>query len=546
MRARRYPSFLLKSGGALALVVLADRLFWASGGIGSNIGVFAAALVAILLTVSPSVWRNRLALGVIALAALLCLALGDDPGLLAWTLFWSAISVAALLPRASGFGSTVDWLVRLLAQSVVSIVGPWRDLARLKRARTTRRASGLRGVLPLLPLPIVGGTVFLSLFAMANPLIGDAFEKLQLPELQVVRVILWLVVTTLVWGILRPRKLRWRAHTPSPADDPIRLAGVSVGSVTLSLVVFNALFALQNALDLAFLWSGAGLPDGMTLAAYAHRGAYPLIATALLAGVFVLVTLRPGSDTAAVPLIRRLVVLWVGQNVFLVASSILRTLDYVDAYSLTRLRVAALLWMALVAVGLSLILWRMLASKSATWLINANAFAGGIVLIACTFVDLGSVAASWNVRHANEVGGKGAALDLCYLSGLGPSALVSLVELESRPAADPEFADRAASVRAVILQDVLRSQTHGFWTWRNARRLDQVRGLVRQMPHGLARPANSQFGRNCDGSFYFPPVVEPEVIEPQAGDADPEAAVAADAADNAADKAATLTQGSAR
>ena len=84
----------------------------------------------------------------------------------------------------------------------------------------------------------------------------------------------------------------------------------------------------------------------MTLAGYAHRGAYPLIATALLAGLFVLVTLRPGSDTVRIPLIRRMVVLWVAQNVFLVASSILRTRDYIDAYSLTRLRVAALAWMA--------------------------------------------------------------------------------------------------------------------------------------------------------------------------------------------------------
>lgn len=184
-------------------------------------------------------------------------------------------------------------------------------------------------------------------------------------------------MATLVWTVLRPRKLRWWARAPSHADSVVSLPGVSVGSVTLSLIAFNALFALQNGLDLAFLWSGAGLPDGMTLAAYAHRGAYPLIATALLAGVFVLVTLRPGSETAAVLLIRRLVVLWVGQNVFLVASSILRTLDYIDAYSATRLRVAALVWMVLVAVGLSLILWRMLAAKSAIWLVNANALAGG-------------------------------------------------------------------------------------------------------------------------------------------------------------------------
>ena len=534
MRARRHPSFLYKCGGALALVVLADRLFWASGGIGSNIGAFAAALVAILLAVSPSIRRNSLALGAAALAALLCLALGDDPGILAWTLFWSAISVAALLPRATGFGSTAEWLVRLLAQSVVSIVGPWRDLARLRRVRPAHRPFGLRGILPLLPLPLIGGSIFLALFATANPLIGDAFESLQLPEVQAFRVILWSIVATLVWSILRPRRLRWWAHTPAQADNPINLAGVSVGSVTLSLIVFNALFALQNGLDLAFLWSGAGLPDGMTLATYAHRGAYPLIATALLAGVFVLVTLRPGSDTAAVPLIRRLVVL--------VASSILRTLDYVDAYSLTRLRVAALLWMALVAVGLSLILWRMLAGKSATWLINANALAGGIVLLACTMVDLGSVAASWNVRHAREVGGNGAVLDLCYLGGLGPSALVSLVELESRPASDPAFADRVASVRASVMRELVRNQENGFWTWRNARRLDQVRDLARQMPSGLARPADSQHGRNCDGSFYVPPVVSADMVGPRALEADAEA----DAPTNAADNSATLTQGSTR
>ena len=353
---------------------------------------------------------------------------------------------------------------------------------------------------------------------------------------------MWTIVATLVWGVLRPRKLRWRTYAPWHDDDPIKLPGVSVGSLTLSLVVFNALFALQNGLDLAYLWSGAGLPDGMTLAVYAHRGAYPLIATALLAGVFVLVTLRPSSDTAAVPLIRRLVVLWVGQTVFLVASSILPTLDYVDAYSLTRLRVAALMWMALVAVGLSLILWRLLAGKSATWLINANALAGGIVLLACTMVDLGSVAASWNVRHAREVGGKGAALDLCYLGGLGPSALVSLVELEARSPADPEFQDRVASVRQATLERVQQGQENGFWTWRNARRLDQVRNLVGQMPHGLARPAKDHFGRNCDGSLNIPPLDEPDAVEPQAVEANPEAEVPA----NANATAVTLTNGRAQ
>ena len=37
----------------------------------------------------------------------------------------------------------------------------------------------------------------------------------------------------------------------------------------------------------------------MTYAAYAHRGAYPLIVTALIAAGFVLAALRPGSATSA-------------------------------------------------------------------------------------------------------------------------------------------------------------------------------------------------------------------------------------------------------
>lgn len=96
------------------------------------------------------------------------------------------------------------------------------------------------------------------------------------------------------------------------------------------------------------------MPKGVTLAEYAHRGAYPLIVTALLAALFVIVTLRPGSSTAAMPAIRKLVVLWIAQNIVLVGSSIVRTFDYVEAYSLTILRISALAWMVLVAVGLVL------------------------------------------------------------------------------------------------------------------------------------------------------------------------------------------------
>ena len=62
-------------------------------------------------------------------------------------------------------------------------------------------------------------------------------------------------------------------------------------SVRNALLMFNVMFALQTGLDLAIVSGGAALPEGLSYASYAHRGAYPLVVTALLAGVFAITAL---------------------------------------------------------------------------------------------------------------------------------------------------------------------------------------------------------------------------------------------------------------
>ncbi|QDZ08250.1 DUF4173 domain-containing protein [Sphingomonas panacisoli] len=520
MRWRVFSSFLVKVAAALALVVLGDLLFWLADGVGSTLGMFAFAWASVTLLLTPAAWRRGGALVAGAIALTLGLVMIDSPGLLALLMFGATLAVAVLLPRMVTFDHVGRWAVRLVLFAIVSLIGPWRDLFRLIRLGKRRgRGLKMRGWLPLLPLPLIGGMVFLGLFANANPLIGEALSSIGAPNIDaesVFRFLFWGLIFTFAWSTLRPRRL----HLPFPDEArpelDVALPGVSTGSVTLALITFNALFAIENGLDIAFLWSGAPLPKGVTLASYAHQGAYPLIATALLAGLFVLVALRPGSETAKVPLIRRLVVAWVAQNVFLVASSILRTTDYIAAYSLTVLRIAALLWMGLVAIGLVLIVWRMLRGKSSAWLINANAAAAGIVLFACTIVDLGSVAATWNVRHAKEAGGAGQALDLCYLNQLNASALTALVEMEQRPGLSPDFAQRLAWVRHGTLEATRNSLKGDSWTWRNQRRMAQIAAMLggRPLP---APPTIGRNGRNCDGSLIPDPAPAPDAdaSEPQ-------------------------------
>jgi hypothetical protein len=110
-------------------------------------------------------------------------------------------------------------------------------------------------------------------------------------------------------------------------------------------------------------------------------------------------------------------------------------------------------------------------------------------------IDYDRIAAGWNVRHAREVGGEGAALDLCYLYQMGSSSLLPLIELETRPL--PRFYKaRVAVIRNHSMRILEQKQSRwDHWTWRGARRLAEAQSLASQ--HRLPRFAPPP--HRCDG-----------------------------------------------
>ena len=118
------------------------------------------------------------------------------------------------------------------------------------------------------------------------------------------------------------------------------------------------------------------------------------------------------------------------------------------------------------------------------------------------------IAAGWNVRHAREVGGQGASLDLCYLFQMGPSSLMPLIELESRPLPG-HLRPRVTWLRNYQMDRLAaRQDARGGWTWRGARRLAAARAAVTE--HKLPRFVAPY--RNCDGTV---PRTDP-ALTPQA------------------------------
>ena len=481
LRKRWDGAFALKIVGALGVIALADWQFYQREHYAAAIGLVALGIVAALALVRPAVRQDKRALAALALAAVAAFAMVWNTQLLPFALFWVSLGLATLLPGTAAFDDGWRWFQRLLVHGLKSLFGPLIDLAKLSRIKRRRpaRGMGLRYWLRTLLLPLAGSAIILTLFAQANPLIEQFFAALDIPspdEQLIVRLILWSFVGLITWGVLRPRPPRHLLGTFDGRGE-LAIPGVNLASVMISLVLFNALFAMQNVMDSAFLWGGVKLPGDMTLADYAHRGAYPLLVTALLAAAFVLIALRPGSQPAENTLVRKLVMVWIGQNLFLVFSAALRTWDYVDAYDLTPLRISALLWMGLVAIGLVLVLVRMLQNKSAAWLINANLATSGTLLFALCFVDLGEVSARWNVQHAREIDGTGAKLDWCYLGDLGNSALIPLTELE-RSQGTSELGKQATALRRARQRQMELERDGGGWTLLDNRRLAHVEALL--------------------------------------------------------------------
>jgi hypothetical protein len=125
--------------------------------------------------------------------------------------------------------------------------------------------GGARTLVMNLVLQLTGGAVFLALFASANPVLGQAFDAAEIPDTGtlILRAMLWSAIIGFVWPTLRPRSLRLSGGAWGMFP---RLPDPSVTTALMTLGVFNAVFALENLLDIIFLWSGAPLPGDMTLA----------------------------------------------------------------------------------------------------------------------------------------------------------------------------------------------------------------------------------------------------------------------------------------
>ena len=475
---------------AAGLAALADILFFGQA-IGFSFALFLGSVGAACVITNPIRATQRVRKIAWVLFGLALLPLVEDFSWLSGMIGLIGTACFVLI-MARGFHADVMNSLNILPNLL--IVGAFQLTDDVTRVHALKKRLNVPvfgfAHLATWVVPLVLFVVFLMLFASANPLIDSWLSSIDLRALadllQPSRIFIWTLVIVIVWPLIHVQRAKARraAHAVSQSQnhmmaDPNGFFGVA--AISRSLVSFNALFAMQSAMDIAYLWGGMQLPNGMSYADYAHRGAYPLVATSLLAAGFVLMAMRRGGPAESSKLIKPLVLIWTAQNVLLVISSIIRLDLYVAVYSLTYLRVAAFIWMGLVVNGLVLIIAKIMWAKSNDWLIRFNLGALGLVLYACCFINFPHVMAQYNVEHGrilrqynlvDRTTKTFTRLDFAYLQALGPQVIPALDSfIQHQP--DAPNTTEAKHIRSKLLADHTNA-THGWraWTFR-AWRLDQ-------------------------------------------------------------------------
>jgi hypothetical protein len=440
---------------SLLLLLIADLLFYKNY-IGWTFGLFGLSLLISMMLCQNynNTPKTHLTLRYAAIA--LIIAIFEDPSSLSFCLLSITLIAIAIIPLKKYDNNYLTLSNNIIAYIFRGWFRIFNDTKTLKKAYNhklkyqTKKPTNL---IKNLILPIILSIIFIKLFSVANPIIdswlNNFTNNLRSIELSLNRIFFWFIIFSLIWALIRPRfnkktKRPKKQHLSNNLSN-LKHSLFNQEQVVYSLVIFNIIFLIQNILDLTFLWSGAVLPNGMSFASYAHKGAYPLIFTALLAAGFVLIAGKLAEDHK---LIRSLVYVWVGQNIFLVISSIIRLQNYIGHYSLTHLRIAALIWMFLVMAGLLLIIARLYYKKDSIWLINNNFITLYCTLFICCFINFNHIIAVYNIQNHLDNNKSVITLDYYYLqNNVGFYAIPALIEFEHKLAGDANNKDNLEQLR---------------------------------------------------------------------------------------------------
>ncbi|TWU43721.1 hypothetical protein Q31b_12500 [Novipirellula aureliae] len=256
-------------------------------------------------------------------------------------------------------------------------------------------------------LPIILGTIFASLFVMANPdlrgMVGEQFSKTWK------RILTWASMTS-PWelpfcvlalvigaGLMRPRSGFTQFGKEEVIEaEPNGTTASLLPAFRNTLILLIGLFCVYLSFEFSTLWRSE-FPEGFYYAGYAHQGAAWLtialaVATVLLSVIFSGEVLQDSR----VNRLRTLAWVWSVLNLLLAMAVYNRLLIYVGYNGMTRMRTVGFFGITVVVIGFLLVLYKIAKHRSFWWLVRAQLIALVLTIVSYSLFPVDYVAHRYN------------------------------------------------------------------------------------------------------------------------------------------------------
>jgi len=248
-------SIAVKVGLGVLLVAIADGFFYKQP-VGWTAGLYAGLLLAVLIGLNKHLLQSTASKLIAFSSTTLIGSLIEAPHSLTVGLFSLGIITLLILQKRKRLSCALFWL-KDVSGFFTQGANQWhKDIHKISRAR--KRKAGHKIQFSYAVIPVCLTLAFGFLFAQANPIIAQVLDgidwDLLLRLLSVWLWMFWFVTAVIIWALLRPRFMPSNTLAASTSLDLDRWFNQQ--TIVLSLLLFNGIFALQNGLDIVFLWSG--------------------------------------------------------------------------------------------------------------------------------------------------------------------------------------------------------------------------------------------------------------------------------------------------
>lgn len=349
-------------------------------------------------------------------------------------------AASVLVARLRDVVATGIYAARDVVAGAILLVARDVDLPALPAFRGGRSWTAVRALLLTLPVALV----FVVLLSRADPVFASLFN---LQAIDVERLLEHgVVIGAFAWwsaGWMRGALLGTSRRPAPPERLPVRLGLAEVTSLFGAVI---ALFSVFIALQLRWLFGGADVvlaTTGLTVAEYARRGFFELVAVAALVIPLVLATRAVIEDDRAVERHRRLSLVLIVLLAAIMVSAMSRMRLYVGYFGLTtdRLNATVLMgWFGLVSVALARTVLRGWSRPFAAM----TMLSGLVMLAALNVVNPDRLVARVNLGRSAS----GHEVDYAYLARLSGDAVPTVARALAAAAPSPATCEATRSLRA--------------------------------------------------------------------------------------------------